>query len=344
MKRGREARWPTQIPGAGWLDIGWRVYERTVRDQLYLIAAGVAFFAVLALFPAITALVAIGGLIMSEDQIIAQITDYRGIVPDDVLNIISDQANAVAGTHDDFLEFAIVVGLLFALWSSSRGVSALVAGLNVVYAEEETRSIIWLNVRVLVLTLLLIFGFLVGLVVIVAIPVFTSIVYLGGLGEALARYGRWVILGGMTILGLGVLFRYGPDRSNARWSWLSAGTVFATLGWLVASYGFNLYVSGFANYNESFGALGGVMVLLMWLWISAFVVLIGGEINAEMEHQTRRDTTTGPEKPMGERGAVMADTLGPALGEHEDSDPGGPKVLQAASDKDQQSGPRRDGT
>ena len=310
MARGREARTPTAIPKAGWLDILWRMKSRMAEERVSLLAAGVAFYALLALFPAIAALLAIGGLALDPPQIVDQITKFAGVVPEDVLSIIRDQATAVTGASDSGLGWTLAFSVGLALWSASRGMASLVQALNAVYQEREKRGFFTLNIQIVGLTLLLILGFLIGIAAIVGLPTLLAVVNLGPTGEMVVGALRWVLLIAMTMVGLGVIFRFGPSRTNARWRWLSIGAVVGCALWIVASVAFTFYVSQFSTYNESFGTLAGVVVLILWLWISAFVIILGAQLNAEIEAQTERDTTVGPPEPMGERGAYKADHLG----------------------------------
>ena len=310
MARGRDAAHPKHIPVVGWLDIAWRIKDRLAENRVSLVAAGVAFYGLLAIFPAIGAMLAVGGLVVDPQRIVAQMTDFQGVVPSEVLTIVRDQATEVATADSTGLGLAALVGLLLSLWSASRGMANLVMGLNLVYNEDEKRGFVVLNAQVLGLTILLIVGFLIGIASVVAVPAILSAVEWPAFGEALASGARWAILVAMTLLGLAVIYKHGPSRSSAEWRWVTPGALIACLLWIVASVGFTFYVANFASYNESFGTLGGVVIMIMWLWISAYVVLLGGEINAEMEAQTRIDTTTGEDKPTGERGADKADTLG----------------------------------
>ncbi|MCI2394027.1 YihY/virulence factor BrkB family protein [Aliiroseovarius sediminis] len=313
MARGRDAQTPTDIPSSGWMDIAARIARRVGRDRISLIAAGVAFFGILALFPAITALLAVGGLVLDPGVIVSQMDRFEGVIPADALSIIRTQATSV--TQAEGLELTLILSIGLALWSSSRGVATLCDGLNIVYEEDEKRGFFKRNAIFLLLTALLMMGILVAIGVIVALPLVLQFLSLDPIADLATRVGTWILLLGITIAGISILYRFGPSRSNARWRWISTGSIFACIGWMGASFAFTIYVSNFASYNESFGAIAGVIILLMWLWLSAMVILIGGKVNAEMEHQTRKDTTTGPDKPMGERGAVMADTLGQARGD-----------------------------
>ena len=314
MARGRDAQHPIDIPRRGWIDITVRIAQQIGQDRISLVAAGVAFFGILALFPAVTALLAIGGLVLDPSLIVSQMDRFQGVIPADALSIIRAQATSVS--QADRLELALIASTGLALWSSSRGVATLCDGLNIVYSEVEKRGFIKKNAIFIMLTALMMLGILVAIIVIVALPVALNLLSLEPIADLATRIGTWGLLIVITISGISTLYRFGPSRSDARWSWISPGAVFACLGWVAASFAFTIYVSNFADYNESFGAIAGVIILLIWLWISAMVILVGGKLNAEMEHQTRKDTTTGPEKPMGERGAVVADTLGQAQGEH----------------------------
>lgn len=310
MTRGRHAEAPHKIPPKGWKDIALRVKDEITADHIGLIAAGVAFYGLMALFPAITALLAIGGLMVEPSQIVDQISQLEGVVPDEVMEIIIGQATEVAGSREGGLGLAAVAGILIALYSASKGMNSLIEGMNVAYDEEEKRGFFMKTFVTLTLTLFLITGLLMGLLATLAVPAVIALVDAGPVAEILGSLLAWGVLLVMTMAGLAVLYRYGPSRDKPELLWASPGAVAACVLWLAGSAGFAFYVGNFGSYNESFGALAGVVVLLMWLWISAFIVLLGAEINAEVEAQTAYDTTVGPDEPMGERGAVKADKLG----------------------------------
>lgn len=310
MTRGRHAEAPHRIPPKGWKDIALRVKDEIAADHVGLIAAGVAFYGLMALFPAITALLAIGGLLVEPSQIVDQISQLEGVVPDEVMEIIIGQATQVAGSREGGLGLAAVAGILIALYSASKGMNSLIEGMNVAYDEEEKRGFFMKTFVTLTLTLFLITGLLMGLLATLAVPSVIALVDAGPVTEVLGSLLAWGVLLVMTMAGLAVLYRYGPSRDKPELLWASPGAIAACVLWLAGSAGFAFYVGNFGSYNESFGALAGVVVLLMWLWISAFIVLLGAEINAEVEAQTAYDTTVGPEEPMGERGAVKADKLG----------------------------------
>lgn len=310
MTRGRDADHLLEIPARGWWDIAWRVKRELEADHVGLMAAGVAFYSLLALFPGIAAAMAIAGLMTDASALAVQLEQIGSLLPEEAAEIIIGQARAVTGSASGGLGLAAVASILVGLFSASKGVQNLVQGLNVAYDEKEERGFVARTALILGLTTFMILGLLVGLGSTLIVPVVLAFVGFESWAETLVSLLRWPILAGLTILGLSVLYRWGPDRTPAQWRWVSPGAVMACLLWMMGSAGFAIYVRNFASYNETFGTLGGVVILLMWLWLSAYIVLLGAEINAEMEAQTRRDTTTGPEKKMGDRGAVKADRLG----------------------------------
>ncbi|MGR3761801.1 YihY/virulence factor BrkB family protein [Roseobacteraceae bacterium NS-SX3] len=310
MSRGRDAEAPLEIPPPGWKDIALRVKDEISEDHIGLIAAGVAFYGLMALFPAITALLAIGGLMIEPKEIVDQISSLSGVVPDEVMEIIVGQAAEVAGSREGGLGLAAVAGLLIAIYSASKGMNSLIEGMNVAYDETEKRGFFVKTFVTIVLTVCLIIGLLGGLVATLAVPSAVALLDAGPVAEALGTLAAWAVLLVMTLAGLAVLYRYGPSRDKPEFQWVSPGALAACLLWLAGSAGFAFYVGNFGSYNESFGTLAGAVVLLMWLWISAFIILLGAELNAEIEAQTAYDTTVGPDEPMGERGAVKADKLG----------------------------------
>lgn len=312
MARGRNADHPAEIPPKGWKDILLRVKDRISDDHTGLIAAGVAFYGLLALFPAITAMMALAGLLVEPQEIIGIMNSLEGLVPQDVLAIITAQAEEVAGSREGGLGLTVILGLLLAIYSASKGVGSLMEGMNVAYAEDETRGFFVLTFVKLSLTVAVIIGVIVALIVVGGVPTIFAV-------DAVVAPLSWVITGGtillaaaLTTFGLALLYRYGPSRDNPRWVWLSPGAVIGCIGWAAASAGFAFYVSTFGNYTETFGTMAGVIVLLMWMWVSAFVILLGAELNAETEAQTKKDSTVGRPQPMGQRDARKADVLGPA--------------------------------
>jgi membrane protein len=310
--RGREAGTPAEIPARGWKDILWRTYEEFGQDRLMSVAAGVTYYALLALFPAIGALVSVYGLFADPATIQDHLTALSGVLPGGALDIIREQVVRIASAGEGTLGLSFVIGLAVSLWSANAGMKAIFDALNIVYDEEEKRSFVKLNLESLTFTLAAVGFILVALAGIVVLPIVLDFVGLGSGIEWLLAIARWPVLLVAVVAGLAVLYRYGPSRDKAEWKWVTLGGIVAAVLWLVVSMLFSWYVANFGSYNETYGSLGAVIGFMTWIWISSVVVLLGAEINAEMEHQTAKDTTQGPENPMGARGATMADTLGPA--------------------------------
>jgi membrane protein len=311
--RGRRAQTPTRIPWRGWKDILWRTYEEISADRLLLIAAGVVFYGMLAVVPAITAMVSLYGLFAKASSINEHLNFLSSVMPAGAYGIISEQITRIASNNDGKLTFAFIIGLGLALWSANAGVKAIFDALNVVYDEDEKRGFIKLNLITLGFTIGAVFMLLVAIGCIVVLPLVLA--YLGFAAERQAGFLpllRWPALFVVVMLGLAVLYRFGPSRRHAKWRWLTVGSVFAALMWIAVSGLFSWYLSKFADYNATYGSLGAVIGLMMWMWISVIVILVGAELKSEIEHQTARDSTVGGEKPLGTRGAVMADTVGAA--------------------------------
>jgi membrane protein len=304
---GREAVRPSQFRFRDWRAIAGRVWNGVGSDHLTIVAAGIAFYAMLALIPTIAALVALYGLAADPADIQSQLDSLRSVMPGDAYGLIEGQVTRLVAANPKTLGLTSIFAALLALWSSRAGVNAMVQGLNIAYAEEETRNILVTLAVTLALTVVVLVIGALAIAAVVVLPALLNFLPLGPVGEWAIRLSRWPILFFAVIFAIGALYRYGPDRATARVSWVSWGAVGATVLWIVASIGFSIYVSNFANYNETYGSLGAIVALLFWFYIGAFVVLLGAEFNAHMELHTRRDTTTGPEKPMGERGAFVAD-------------------------------------
>ena len=313
--RGRDAEVPARIPWRGWKDILWRTYAEISDDRLMLIAAGVVFYAMLATVPAITALVSMYGLFAKASGINEHLNFIAGVMPGGAYDLISEQIVRIAGNSDGKLTVAFIVALGLALWSANAGMKAIFDALNVVYDEDEKRSFIKLNLISLCFTFGAVVVLLLAIGSVVVLPLVLA--YLGFAAEQQAGFLpllRWPALFVVVIVGLAVLYRFGPSRRHAKWRWVSVGSVLAALAWIAVSLAFSWYLSKFADYNATYGSLGAVIGLMMWLWISTLVILVGAELNSEIEHQTARDSTVGAEKPLGARGAVMADTVGAPQG------------------------------
>jgi membrane protein len=307
---GREAERPSEIPPRGWFAVLKRVKAEVKDDNVALLAAGVAFYAMLAIFPAIIALVTVYGMVADPNQVESQVGEFAKSLPSGADQLLTQQLQNVASAGRRSLSIGLVVSLLAVLWSASSGVQGLVKGLNVVYDERETRGFFKLRALSLLLTLGAIVVAVVALALITVFPAVIDNLGLGRAGELAASIARWVVLALLVLVALAVLYRFAPDRANPRWRWVTPGAVVALVLWLLGSIGFSWYVDNFGKYNQTYGALAAVIILLLWLFLSAFAVLLGAEFDAESERQTARDTTTGPERPLGQRDAEVADTLG----------------------------------
>jgi membrane protein len=311
--RGRRAHEPLRIPWQGWKDILVRSYHEIQNDRLLALAAGVVFYSVVALFPAIAAGVSSYALFADAATISKHLSIAADIVPAGALDMLGEEISRIAAKSEGKLTFGFLLGLAIALWSANAGMKAIFDALNIIYDEDEKRSLIWLNVVSLFFTICAIAGAGLAIALVVVFPVLLAAFGLTSLDYPIIGYLRWPVMFVLIILGLAVLYRYGPSRRVAKWRWISVGSVFAGLAWLAVSSLFSWYLGNFANYNATYGALGAVVGLMMWMWLSTIVVLVGAELNSEIEHQTARDSTVGPEKPLGTRGAVMADTVGAAV-------------------------------
>jgi membrane protein len=310
--RGRRAVSPLEIPLSGWKDIAWRTYEEIGNDRLLAVAAGVVFYGLLALFPAITALVSSNALFAEAATIGKHLAFAAALMPAGAFGIVEEQIGRITQTGGAGLTMAFIIGLLIAVWSANAGMKAMIDALNVVYDEEEKRGFIRLNLISIAMTVALLSFLLIAVGAVVVLPLAFAWLGMQGTSEWALALLRWPAIMLIIALGLALLYRFGPSRDDAQWRWLSVGAVVATLLWVAGSALFSWYLSNFANYNETYGSLGAGIGLMMWLWLTSIAILLGAEINAEIEHQTAQDTTKGPEKPLGARGAAMADSIGAA--------------------------------
>lgn len=307
--RGRSADTPAEIPKAGWKEILVRTKRDIRHDHLTVVAGGVAFFLLLAIIPGLAALISIYGLVADPAQVQQQFESLRRAVPGEVYQILNEQMQRIASSSTA-AGWGAVVSIALALWGGSKGMKALMEGLNIMYEEEEKRGFVKLNLTSLALTVVGVIGFVVMIALIAAFPAVIKSFGLPDSTETWISYVRWAVLLAFFILGLGVLYRFAPSRENPKWKWVSWGAVVATVLWISVSILFSIYAANFGSYNKTYGSLGAIVVLMLWLYISAYAVLVGGELNSEMELQTARDTTTGTPEPQGKRGAYVADHVG----------------------------------
>jgi membrane protein len=308
--RGRFSDAPADIPARGWRDILLRTWREVSNDHVGLVAAGLAFYTLLSIFPAITALVSVYGLVADASDVQDHFLRISELVPDAARQMLGEQMTRVAQGGAGALTLAAALSLVIALWGASRGTQAFMMAMNIAYNEREKRGIVKQNLIAVALTISLLVLSAVALVGTLIIPLTLSAAGLRDEHSWLIALLRWPLLAVFFMLALAVLYRIAPSREEAKWRWVTPGSVVAVLLWLAASIAFSVYLGNFARYNETYGSLGAIVGTLMWFWVSAFVVILGAELNAETERQTRCDSTTGAAKPLGERGAYVADTVG----------------------------------
>lgn len=313
--RGRQAERPSQIPARGWYDILVRVYHEVVEDRVMLVAAGATFYLLLALFPALTAFVSFYGFVANPSTIVDHLALLATVVPAGGLDLIRERLESLVSQPEETLSISFAIAFLFAFWSANNGMKALFEAINIAYEEREKRSFIRLN--------LITFGFTIGAMIVAmaligavaVVPAVLAVIDPDASSQVLIELARWPILLVLIALAISLLYRYGPSRERAKWRWVTWGSIGATAVWIAVSVGFSYYLSNFANYEATYGSLGAVIGFMVWTWISVITLIVGAQVNAEMEHQTAQDTTTGKPQPMGERGAVVADTVGPKASE-----------------------------
>lgn len=306
---GRRAATPTEIPPRGWWEIGKRTANKFGENELMSEAASVTFYALLSLVPAITALVSLYGLVSDPHTIATQLDALSGVIPSGGMDIISEQVKRLIQSPSSGLGVGFVVGLATALWSTNAATKAMFSALNDVYGERETRGFLRLTGTSLAFTAGGVVTMILGLLVVVALP---AVFKAAGLDTAFAlvvRVARIPLMLVVLVGALALLFRYGPDRRPPQWRWVSWGGAFGAVGWVALSIGFSWYVSNFGSYNKTYGSLGAIIGFMTWIWLSTTVLLVGAQLNAEMETQTERDTTAGAPKNLGRRGAEAADTV-----------------------------------
>lgn len=307
--RGRRATAPIAIPWRGWKDIAYRLFIGFTENRVLLTAAGVAYFLLFALVPSLSLFVSLYGLLNDPVGVVDQLSLLDGLVPSSGLDIIREQLVRLTSQDSGELGLALVISLVAALWGASAGIKALFDAMNVVYGEQEKRNIFHIHL----LALAFIFGGLVMLVlmlaVMIGVPALLQVLALGGY-EWLVRAGAYVLMLVSLLVALSSIYRWGPSRAVAKWRWVTPGSLFATVGIMLMSAGYSWYAANFARFSATYGSLGAVIGFLTWIWLSVTIVILGGSLNSESEHQTTADSTTGEPRPMGTRGAYVADTVG----------------------------------
>jgi len=308
--RGRSATHPGQIPAPGWKDVLLRAWRAVSDNNIFLVSGGVTYAILLALFPGLAALVSIYGLVLDPAQIEKQVASLSGILPAETQRMIAEELHNLVTASSKTLGVSAAISLVLALWTASRGMSGLITALNIAYDQKETRGFLKFNLMAIGLTLLMLAGGLVVIALVAVLPVVIQFIGLGAAAKWLLLVLEWPLLFGVVVGGLAVLYHYAPNRDSPKWLWVSPGAIAATLLWIIGSMLFTIYVTHFNSYDKTYGSLGGVVVMLTWLYLTSFVALFGAVINNQTERQTTADSTVGPDQPMGQRDAHAADTLG----------------------------------
>lgn len=292
MKKIKTIDSPKKIKGKGWKKILMRVKDRIGEDNLTIVAAGVAFYAFLAIFPALVALLSIYGLAVDPQQAEQQISQLSGMMPEQAFEIIKERLDNLVSTSGSALSWGTALGILISLWSANAGTKSLFTGLDIAYETKNNRGLIKQNA----LTLLFTLGFIITLVLsMTLIVIFPAIVHAIGLPdniETLINWLRWPLLAVIVVFVVSLIYKYAPDRKTPKFKWVVIGAALATLLWLIASWGFSYYVSNFGNYGEMYGSISAVVILMLWLFLTSFIILLGGEVNSATEAYARNDLKT----------------------------------------------------
>ena len=311
--RGRHATAPKQIPARGWSDILRRTFQQLGEDNLSIVAAGMAFYAFTAMVPALAAVVAVYALVNDPATVTEHIESMAHLLPEQTRPILHDQLARLTADNES-AGWGAASGIGLAVLGAMKAMSALITGLNIAYDEEEKRGMVKLYLTAFALTLASVLGAILVIGLVAAAPALLRAVSVDATAGLIVSILRWPLVAALFAFSLSVVYRYAASRDRPRWRWVSWGASAATLLWLLGSAAFSLYLSKFGDYEGTYGSLGAIVAFLMWLFLTSYVILLGAELDAEMERQTVRDTTDDPEKPLGQRGAHAADTVGAALG------------------------------
>jgi membrane protein len=306
---GAGADRPRDIPRRGWFQVLRRAWKEAKADQVPLIAAGVAFYAFLAIFPALIAAILLYGLVADPSQVTSQVDAIGSALPSSAQDLLAEQMRSLTASNQQTLGIGLLIAVVLALWSAAGGMGNLITAVNITYDEDDERNVVVRKGLSLLMTLGAIVFVVVAVALVAVLPAVVNAVGLPVVVQVAVEVVRWLGLVAAMMLALAVLYKVAPDRDSPKLRWVSVGAVTATVLWVLASIGFSLYVDNFSSYGKTYGSLAGVVVLLLWLWITCYLVLLGAEMNAEAEQQTGRDTTRGEPRPMGERGAVKADSM-----------------------------------
>ncbi len=304
---GTDTEQPTQVPPRGWWQILRRAYRESNEDNVSILAAAVAHYSFLSLFPALIAGISLWGIVVTPARAAQQAEALTADLPPEAAATITQAFSSFAEQDGTALGFGFALTVLLALWSASGGVGTLIKAVNIAYDEKDDRGFIKSKALSLVMTIGAIVFVILSLGLVAVVPPLINAAGLGPAGTILAQVTRFLLLVVLVSVALALIYRVAPSRADAKIAWVSPGALVAAAVWLLASIGFSVYVSNFGSYNTTYGSLAGVVILLLWLYLTAFIILMGAEINAESERQTAQDTTTGPPRPIGEREAYVAD-------------------------------------
>ena len=304
---GRYANSPADIGWPGWQAVLRRTAIEMFTDRIALVAAGCAFYGTLALFPAISMLISVYGLLFDPVTVLPQLAVVQDFLPPSAFRLIAERVNMLVTRPPGSLGWSLVLSTLITLWSSASGTKSVIAALNLAYEERETRNFLRYQATAFTITLCVIGGTALGLGLLVALPPILNVLGIASHQRAMIRGASFGLLVVAVIVGLSLLYRYAPNRQVAKWQWVTAGSMVATMLWVCASALFSWYVATFATYDAMYGPLGTVVAVMMWFYVTAYAVLLGAELNAELELQTACDSTDGPPQPLGRRGAYVAD-------------------------------------
>jgi membrane protein len=306
--RGRLAATPTDLPALGWRDVAVRAFWGVFDDRIFALAAGVAFYAVLAIFPAMGVTLSLYGLFADASSVAMHLELLSGVLPPGARELLAEQMTPLTQARP-VLGWTLAGSLIVSIWSANAGVAAFFDALNVMYRETEKRPLWRFYATSLIFTLLAIVFLALALGAVVVFPIALNFFGWASSEKEIVSLARWPFLYALVVIVLMIFYRYGPSRARAQWRWVSWGGLVAALLWIAVSMAFSRYVASFDGYNRMYGSLGAVVAFMVWLWLSSVVALLGAKIDAEAELQTALDTTTGPPMPIGQRGAVVADTV-----------------------------------
>lgn len=314
---GSDAISPWRMSLRDWKDVILRAAKETSADNAGLVAAGVSFYGFLALLPMLGAVVLTYGFLAEPDTVIQNMTAMTRIMPADIARLVGEQLMYVVQTSSEKKGMGVIVALALALFSARNGAAAIVTALNIAYEEEEKRGFIKVNLLALAITAAAVLMAVLALLAVAVVTRVEALLPASPLLAALFKVASYVVLVALAAAAAAALYRFGPSRERARWTWLSPGSALFAVLWVALTLSFGSYVSNFGNYSATYGSLAAVVILLTWLYLSSYLLVFGGELNSELEHQTRRDTTDGPERPLGTRGAWAADHAADGSGEHQ---------------------------